>query len=166
MRHLSELIRFILVVLLRRNCLASDMSTSALAQGGRMRVLRRLIFPVLVAAGALPGPSLAAAAQFGTGSVLLDETIDSGKKPWVTVDISKIDFGGQTPIIVAGPVTHENDQSMSVRVRNVTATEFEVALTSPCDSSNVDPNEGDFDCPPRKGNSVNSKTDWQNETVR
>ena len=142
MRHFPALIRFILIF------------------------IRRSTLVVLVAAWTLAGPSLAAAAQFGTGSVSLEDTIDSGNRPWVTVDISSIDFGGNTPIIVAGPVTHENEQSLSVRVRNVTATGFEIALTSPCDSSNVDPNAGGLDCPPRRGAGASSRTDWQTETVR
>jgi MSHA biogenesis protein MshQ len=66
-------------------------------------------------------------------------------------------------VIVAGPVTHANDHSLSVRIRNVTATDFEIALTSPCDSADADPNAAGNPCPPP---SPGNSPPWNTETVR
>ena len=113
---------------------------------------------------ALAAPS-AQAAEFETGSVDLNNTVDSGGPPgppgWKTVNLDAT--FSSAPVIVAGPVTHANDQSLSVRVRNVTATGFEIALTSPCDSTDTDPNAGGLDCPPTN---PGGNPKWQQETVR
>jgi len=104
----------------------------------------------------------AAGAEFETGSVSLRRTIDSapGNSAWERVDL-KASYSGP-PVIIAGPPTHANDHSLSVRVRNVTATSFEIALTSPCDSTDTDPNAAGNPCPPpAPGNSP----PWASETV-
>ncbi len=120
-------------------------------------VLLPLIATVLVA------PLEARAAEFETGSVDLDRTIDSapGNSGWA--DVAFDASFGAAPVIVAGPVTHNNEQSLSVRVRNVTTGGFEIALTSPCDSADEDPNKGGLDCP---STNPGGQPQWATETVR
>lgn len=66
------------------------------------------------------------------GSVTINTTIDQGG--WVSVSVQGI---YTNPVIVTGPVTHNNDNTLSVRIRNKTTTGFEIGLQSPCESLGV-----------------------------
>jgi len=102
------------------------------------------------------------AADFETGSVTLNRTLDSapGNSAWRTVTLQG--SYSAPPVVVAGPVTHANGHSLSVRIRNITTNNFQIALTSPCDSADADPNAAGNPCPPpAPGNSP----PWATETV-
>jgi MSHA biogenesis protein MshQ len=95
---------------------------------------------------ALPSLAVAETAFFETGSVTVSDSIDSGN--WETVMLRE---RYTNPVVIVGPVTHNNDRSLSARVRNVTASSFELGFQSPCESV------GD-DCEPSGG--------WSAETIR
>jgi hypothetical protein len=58
------------------------------------------------------------------------------------------------PVVVAGPLTHNNDRSLSVRIRNVTSESFEVSMQMPC--KNEEAYSGDGSC---------QASNWQEETL-
>jgi len=131
-----------------------------------MEKCNRRVFAAGVLLTCLPlFTTLAIAAEFETGSVELNRTIDSssggGPSAWKTVNL-QASYSGP-PVIIAGPVTHANDHSLGVRIRNVTASDFEIALTSPCDSADADPNAAGNACPPP---SPGNSPPWNTETVR
>jgi len=105
----------------------------------------------------------ALAEGFETGSVTFNRTIDSspGNTAWQTVNLQATYTA--TPVVIAGPLTHDNDHSLSVRIRNVTTTSFEIAMTSPCDSVDADPNAAGNACPPP---APGASPPWNIETVR
>lgn len=76
-------------------------------------------------------PTAFAGAFFESGRTQLNTTVDSGG--WVTVNLQK---SYVNPVIIAGNITHNNDNSLSARVRNVTGTSFEIGMQSPCESYN------------------------------
>jgi len=94
----------------------------------------------------LPSLAIAEEAFFETGSVTVSDSIDSGN--WETVMLRE---RYTNPVVIVGPVNHNNDRSLSARVRNVTASSFELGFQSPCESV------GD-DCQPSGG--------WSAETIR
>ena len=82
---------------------------------------------------------------FETGTVSLNDTIDGGT--WVTVNLTKTYVN---PVVVAGPITHNNDLTLVPRVRNVTSTTFQIGMQSPCENAgSIDPPAGP--CPPTGG---------------
>ncbi len=88
---------------------------------------------------------------FETGQVTLTDTIDGGT--WVTVNMTKTYVN---PVVVAGPITHNNDLTLVPRVRNVTSTSFQIGMQSPCENAgSIAPPAGP--CPPAGG--------WANEDV-
>ncbi len=68
---------------------------------------------------------------FEVGTVTLTTTTDNGG--WVTVNMTQTYVN---PIVVAGALTHNNVNSLSVRVRNVNAGAgtFEIGMQAPCES--------------------------------
>ncbi|WP_157746893.1 DUF6701 domain-containing protein [Marinobacter sp. LV10R510-11A] len=96
-------------------------------------------------------PALAEDAFFETGSVTVSDSIDQGN--WETVTLSE---SYTSPVVIVGPVSHNNDNSLSARVRNVNATSFEVGFQSPCESAGG--STGGVACP--------SGGSWSNETIR
>lgn len=91
-------------------------------------------------------PLALSGAFFETGEVTLTDTIDNGG--WVTVTTQK---NYTSPVVIAGPITHNNDNSLSVRVRNASGNSFQVGMQSPCQSSG--------------GGAVTCPSSWANETV-
>ena len=88
---------------------------------------------------------------FETGTATLTNTIDSGF--WATINYSK---SYVNPVVVAGPISHNNDLTLVTRIRNVTATSFQIGMQSPCENAgSIDPPAGP--CPPAAG--------WSTETV-
>ncbi len=82
---------------------------------------------------------------FETGTVSLNDTIDGGT--WITVNLTKTYVN---PVVVAGPITHNNDLTLVPRVRNVTSTTFQIGMQSPCENAgSIDPPAGP--CPPVGG---------------
>ena len=67
---------------------------------------------------------------FETGRVTLSDTIDGGT--WITVNFAKTYVN---PVVVAGPITHNNDLTLVPRVRNVTTTSFQIGMQSPCENA-------------------------------
>ena len=95
---------------------------------------------------------------FETGVVTIDDTVDNGG--WEAVTLTKTFVN---PVVVAGPISHNNSHSLFVRIRNVSATGFEISMQSPCESyatyagpRPVDPPEQAV-CPPAAG--------WNSEEV-
>jgi len=88
---------------------------------------------------------------FEVGEVTLSNTVDNGV--WATVAFQKSYIN---PVVIAGPVTHANDLSLSVRIRNVSATSFQIGIQSPCE--NAGGAAGGVVCPPAGG--------WLSETVQ
>lgn len=76
-------------------------------------------------------PIVSAGAFFETGRSQVNTTVDNGG--WVTVNLQK---SYTNPVVIAGYVSHNNDNSLSARVRNVTGTSFQVGVQSPCESYN------------------------------
>ncbi len=95
------------------------------------------------------------AADFETGSVELNSTLASppGSSTWKRVNLQGT--YSNPPVVIAGPLTHNNDLSLSVRIRNVTSGSFDIALTSPCLSAGSDSNAAGSPCSPP----------WATETV-
>ncbi|MEM7401606.1 MAG: hypothetical protein AAF304_06620 [Pseudomonadota bacterium] len=88
---------------------------------------------------------------FETGTATLTNTIDSGF--WATINYTK---SYVNPVVVAGPISHNNDLTLVPRVRNVTAGSFQIGMQSPCENAgSIDPPAGP--CPPAGG--------WSTETV-
>lgn len=90
---------------------------------------------------------------FETGVVTINDTVDSGG--WETVTLTKTFVN---PVIVAGPISHNNSHSLFVRIRNVSATGFEIGMQSPCESyatyagpRPADPLPEQAVCPPAAG---------------
>ncbi|WP_143595580.1 DUF6701 domain-containing protein [Tamilnaduibacter salinus] len=81
----------------------------------------------------------------------MSNSIDQGG--WQTVTLRE---SYTNPVVIAGPVSHNNANSLSARVRNVTPSSFELGVQSPCESSGV--SAPGVACPP--GGS------WNAETVR
>ena len=82
---------------------------------------------------------------FETGTATLTNTIDSGF--WATINYTK---SYVNPVVVAGPISHNNDLTLVPRVRNVTATSFQIGMQSPCENvGSIDPPAGP--CPPAGG---------------
>ncbi len=71
-----------------------------------------------------------AASYMEVGAVTVPTTVDQGG--WVTVNLQGI---YSNPVIVAGPATHNNDNTLGIRVRNRTTTSFEIGVQSPCESA-------------------------------
>lgn len=90
-------------------------------------------------------------AFFETGSVVVSNSIDQGG--WVSVSLRETYI---SPVVIVGPVTHNNENSLSARVRNVSPTGFQVGFQSPCESAGSA--AGGVSCPPG-GN-------WNSETIR
>jgi MSHA biogenesis protein MshQ len=115
----------------------------------RLQVMARLcVFTFFGMMATLAG---AQDAFFETGSVVANNSIDRGG--WVSVSLRET---YDSPVVIVGPVTHNNDNSLSARVRNVTASGFEVGFQSPCESAGR--SAGGVNCPPG-GN-------WNSETIR
>ena len=76
-------------------------------------------------------PLVSAGAFFETGRSQVNTTVDNGG--WITVNLQKSYIN---PVIIAGSISHNNDNSLSVRVRNVTGSSFELGMQSPCQSYN------------------------------
>ncbi|WP_421858241.1 DUF6701 domain-containing protein [Marinobacter salarius] len=107
---------------------------------------------VLLLVAGLVAPVLSAEdAFFETGSVVVNDSIDRGN--WETVSLRET---YTSPVVIVGPVSHNNDNSLSARVRNVTATSFEVGFQSPCESAAR--SAGGGACP--------SGGSWNSETIR
>lgn len=71
-----------------------------------------------------------AASYMEVGSVTVSTTVDQGG--WVTVSLQGV---YTNPVIVAGPASHNNDNTLGIRVRNKTSTSFEIGVQSPCESA-------------------------------
>jgi LPXTG-site transpeptidase (sortase) family protein len=67
---------------------------------------------------------------FEVGQVTLTDTIDNGL--WVTVNMTETFVN---PVVIAGPLTHSNDLSLSIRVRNITSSSFQIGMQSPCEDA-------------------------------
>ena len=100
-------------------------------------------------------PYSAAAAFFETGETSVSTTVDNGG--WVTVNLQKTYV---SPVVIAGPVTHNNGNSLSVRVRNAGSTSFQIGMQSPCESYNRYNNT----TPPPANTCPTSA--WQSETIQ
>ncbi|PXF62568.1 hypothetical protein DL796_09515 [Kangiella spongicola] len=72
-----------------------------------------------------------ATAFFETGEAQVTTTLDNGG--WVTVNLQK---SYVNPVVIAGPVSHNNVNSLSARIRNVSGNSFEIGVQSPCESFN------------------------------
>lgn len=72
-----------------------------------------------------------ATAFFETGEVQVTTTLDNGG--WVTVNLQK---SYVNPVVIAGPVSHNNDNSLSTRISNVSGNSFDIGVQSPCESFN------------------------------
>ena len=94
---------------------------------------------------------LAEDAYFETGSVIVSGSIDAGN--WETVTLRET---YSNPVVIVGPVSHDNDLSLSARVRNVTPAGFQVGVQSPCESAGA--SAPGVQCPPPGG--------WQAEAIR
>ncbi|GEM_PF-2696831 len=83
---------------------------------------------------------------FEIGQVSLPTTIDDNPTTgWVEITMTQ---SYVNPIVVVGALTNNNSQSLSPRVRNVTATTFEIGMQSPCESLGA---AGGVTCPPGGG---------------
>ena len=71
---------------------------------------------------------------FETGAVTLNTTVDDLPAGWVTVSLGQ---SYVNPVVVAGPLSHNNGHSLFLRVRNVTATSFQVGMQSACEETGV-----------------------------
>jgi len=58
-----------------------------------------------------------------------NDTVDGGF--WEEITLTKTFVN---PVVVAGPITDNNSHSLFPRIRNVTATSFEIGMQSPCES--------------------------------
>ncbi len=96
----------------------------------------------------LMAQSLRAGAFFETGSADITDTIDNGT--WVTVNTQKT---YTSPVVIAGPITHSNGNSLSVRVRAVTGNSFQLGMQSPCENLGA------------TGGGVTCAATWSTETV-
>ncbi len=94
----------------------------------------------------LPVP-LWATAFFETGQVTVTDTVDNNG--WQSVSFQKT---YTSPVIIAGPISHVNDRSLSVRIRNVSASGFEIGMQSPCQSIG--------------GAAITCPTSWSTETIQ
>lgn len=99
-------------------------------------------------------PLVSAGAFFETGRSQVNTTVDNGG--WVTVNLQK---SYTNPVVIAGNISHNNDNSLSVRVRNVTGSSFELGMQSPCQSYNRFANT----TPPAANTCPSSP--WVNETI-
>ena len=82
---------------------------------------------------ATPKP-VTAGGFFETGAVTLNTTVDDLPAGWVTVNLTR---SYVNPVVVAGPLTHNNGHSLFLRVRNVTAASFQIGMQSPCEETGV-----------------------------
>ncbi len=101
--------------------------------------------------------SLFAGAFFETGETTLTDTIDNGT--WVTVNTQKTYIN---PVVIAGPVSHNNDRSLSVRVRSASGNSFQVGMQSPCESNDADPAPS----PAPSNPAITCPVTWSSETVQ
>lgn len=102
-------------------------------------------------------PSAFAGAFFETGQSVVNPTIDSSSANWLTVTTQKT---YKRPVIIASLMTHNNGNSLSVRVRSVGSNSFQIGLQSPCESYNRYNNT----TPPPNNRCPVSP--WQAETVQ
>ena len=117
----------------------------------KMKVKRTLLILFFIHAQVALCCIVYAGGFFETGRVTLTGTIDSGT--WITVNMTKTYVN---PVVVAGPITHNNDLTLVPRVRNVTSTSFQIGMQSACENvGSIDPPAGP--CPPAGG--------WANEDV-
>lgn len=93
--------------------------------------MRLIIKTIVVMVCYLASTGLNAAAFFETGRATVSNTVNNGG--WVTVNLQKSYI---SPVVIAGPVSHNNTNSLSARVRNVTANSFQIGIQSPCQSYN------------------------------
>ncbi len=92
-----------------------------------------------------------AGAFFETGSSDVDVGV------WLTVTTQKT---YTDPVVIAGPITHNNDNSLSVRIRSASGNSFQMQVQSPCTSLN----EFNSNSPPPANTCPSSA--WQTETVQ
>ncbi len=95
-----------------------------------MRILKLIITCLGVVGWLGYATATKAASYMEVGSVTVSTTVDQGG--WVTVNLQGI---YTNPVIVAGPATHNNDNTLGIRVRNKTPTSFEIGVQSPCESA-------------------------------
>ncbi|RDX37297.1 DUF11 domain-containing protein [Kangiella sp. HD9-110m-PIT-SAG07] len=76
-------------------------------------------------------PLVSATAFFETGEAPVNTTINNGG--WTTVNLQKNYIN---PVVIAGPVSHNNSNSLSSRVQNITSNSFQIGMQSPCESFN------------------------------
>ncbi len=88
-------------------------------------------------------------ASFEFGETTLTNTVETG---WTTINLTAGRYNN--PIVIAGPLTHNNNLALSIRVRNVSATSFQIGMQSPCESEQR--KAAGITCPP---------TSWSPETV-
>ncbi|WP_251359738.1 hypothetical protein [Kangiella sp. TOML190] len=100
--------------------------------------------------------SIQAGAFFETGQATLTDTIDNGS--WVTVTTQKTYIN---PVVIAGPISHNNDNSLSVRVRNAAGNSFQIGMQSPCESNDADP----APAPAPQTPAITCPSSWSAETV-
>jgi len=101
-------------------------------------------------------PLGASAAEFEVGEVEVASTTDGADTPkvWETVNVE----GSYTdPVVIASPVTHDNDLPLSARVKDVKSNQFQIGMESACESTG-NSNLQSGDCPPSGG--------WSAETIR
>lgn len=103
-------------------------------------------------------PSAFAGAFFETGQSVVNPTIDSSGANWLTVNTQK---NYKRPIVIASLMTHNNDNSLSVRVRSVGTNSFQIGLQSPCENYN---RYGNTSPPPANRCPISGS--WQAETVQ
>ncbi len=104
------------------------------------------------------GPTFAGG-FYEVGEVSLSTTVDTdfGGNGWQSVALSKPFVN---PVVIAGPLTHNNDLSLVVRIRSVTSTGFEIGMQSACENTGTA--AGGVTCPP---NSAAADNGWVAETA-
>ena len=106
---------------------------------------KKFVFAIQLFFFVVFGDSAYAGGFFEVGEVSLATTVDNGG--WVTVTPSKIYVN---PVIIVGPITHNNDLTLSPRVMGM-----QIGMQSPCES--VGSAAAGVVCPPAAG--------WVAETV-